>query len=765
MPTKHPLFAIAIVSLLATAVCAQAQTKDTNQTETTSRRVQSAAPVIHRRATLPAGWFDQAKKPAALSDPQQTGATPAAHFDTTGKDEQKPKGVSNRLRQIQRSVVFDQIKPVENQPKSSRRQNSVRNPKRNKVASSNQSPSKLAKGQASKDPVAQKSSTAATTEDTAVQPTESTAAKTAIKTGAAVPQEPVVNKAEETVVTAPISAGNDVTNLPSVMKQPTVQEAVSQDSTTRVAHKPTSPKESVTAETQSVKPEAVETLAARPRVDTPKADKQQPPPVQETKSDETVLITNESPVLSVTTRGPRTIVVGKESIFEFDLTNSGKIDAKDVTVKMNVPHWVEVVQQQASLGSTRIEPDEQGDSAMSWSVARLNGGAAEKLKLRIIPRGSRPLDLGVTWTFMPAQTTAQIQVQEPKLEMSVIGPQDVLFGETKIYTITVSNPGTGDAENVILNLMPLVPSEKTAGVRNIGTIKAGTRRTIEVELTARQTGRLQVRAETSADGGLQAQGAQDVLVRRAVLEVAVAGPPMKYAGTRARFAIRVTNSGDATARDVVAIATLPAGSKNVSSSAGGNLDANHGQVQWQVGSVRPGATRVLELECILVSPGNNRLDMRAIAQGDISALGSTVTAVESLADLKMTVDDPHGAVAVGDDVTYEIRIQNRGTKAASDIQLFGFFSEGIEPAGIRGWRGTVTEGEVIIERIPRLGAGQEMVVKITAQAHRAGDHVFRAELECVDPETKLAVEEWTRFFGDVDPIRQAEHTTESPASR
>ena len=489
------------------------------------------------------------------------------------------------------------------------------------------------------------------------------------------------------------------------------------------------------------------------------------PTVQNKNSHETVLITNESPVLSVTTRGPRTIVVGKESIFEFDLTNSGKIDAKDVTVKMNVPHWVEVVQQDASLGSTRIEPDEQGDSALSWSVARLNGGTSEKLKLRIIPRGSRPLDLGVSWTFMPAQTTAQIQVQEPKLEMSVIGPQDVLFGETKIYTITVSNPGTGDAENVILNLMPLVPSEKTAGVRNIGTIKSGTRRTIEVELTARQTGRLQVRAETSADGGLRAQGAQDVLVRRAVLEVAVAGPPMKYAGTRARFAIRVTNSGDATARDVVAIATLPAGAQNVSSSAGGSLEANHGQVQWQVGSVRPGATRVLELECVLVSPGNNRLDMRAVAQGDISALGSTVTSVESLADLKMTVDDPQGAVAVGDDVAYEIRIQNRGTKAATDIQLFGFFSEGIEPAAVRGWRGTVTEGEVIIERIPRLGAGQEMVIKITAQAHRAGDHVFRAELECVDPETKLAVEEWTRFFGDNDPIRQAEHTTESPENR
>ena len=73
--------------------------------------------------------------------------------------------------------------------------------------------------------------------------------------------------------------------------------------------------------------------------------------------------------------------------------------------------------------------------------------------LDLIPRGNRPLDLGVTWTFSPAQSVTQIQVQEPKLQLSVVGPQDVLFGETKVYTITVSNPGTGDAENVVLNLL------------------------------------------------------------------------------------------------------------------------------------------------------------------------------------------------------------------------------------------------------------------------------------------------------------------------
>ncbi len=100
-----------------------------------------------------------------------------------------------------------------------------------------------------------------------------------------------------------------------------------------------------------------------------------------------------------------------------------------------------------------------------------------------------------------------------------------------------------------------------------------------------------------------------------------------------------------------------------------------------------------------------------------------------------------------------------GTRAAEGVQVYGYFSKGIEPVIIRGWRGSVNEGEVTLERIPRLAAGQEMIVKISAQAHRPGDHVFRAEVECGDPETKLAVEEWTRFYGEPDLDTPETHVT------
>ena len=70
--------------------------------------------------------------------------------------------------------------------------------------------------------------------------------------------------------------------------------------------------------------------------------------------------------------------------------------------------------------------------------------------------------MAVRWSFAPPDATTHVQVQEPKLQMALAGPQDVLYGETKVYTITLSNPGTGDAENVVLNLLPLTPNTEAA---------------------------------------------------------------------------------------------------------------------------------------------------------------------------------------------------------------------------------------------------------------------------------------------------------------
>ena len=461
-----------------------------------------------------------------------------------------------------------------------------------------------------------------------------------------------------------------------------------------------------------------------------------------------LLVSNRSPVLVVETHGPRKMRVGRTATYYVTAANAGNLGAEDVAVNVNIPSWTEVTRNQASAGLVRLQPNQEGHSVLRWTISKLEAKSRQRLRLELVPRSSRPVDLGVTWNFKPVSALTQIEVQEPKLQMSVVGPQDIQFGETKLYTISVSNPGSGDAENVVLTLLPISDGGGTAGVREMGVIEAGTRRTVEVELTARQAGQLAVRATASADGGLQTQAEQRVRVRRANLEVEVAGPSEKYAGTTARYAIKVSNTGDATARDVVAVAALPMAAKYLQSSGGGAYDVSRGKVRWSIGTLRPGAFQIVELSSLLMGSGKNRLDVRSSGADQLASAGSVTTEVKALADLKLMVNDPRGAVAVGSEMVYEVRIINRGTKEARNVSVVGYFSEGIEPIAVRGWRGDVEIGQVVLEQIPRIAPGQEMVVKVAAQASRPGDHVFRTELESSDPETKLAVEEWTRFYGD-----------------
>ena len=226
----------------------------------------------------------------------------------------------------------------------------------------------------------------------------------------------------------------------------------------------------------------------------------------------------------------------------------------------------------------------------------------------------------------------------------------------------------------------------------------------------------------------------------------IVGPPRNYAATVASYKIRLENTGDAIAEDAVALVSLPAGATFVACTGGGTFDAQRGQVEWRVGSMRAGSHREVELRCELNSPGDNRVDIQCTAQRDLNVTKSLVTTVEALADLKLYVDDPPGAIAVGQQAQYDIRIMNRGTKAAENIQVVGYFSDGIEPISIRNGGGEVSTGQVMLNTIPTIGAGQEVVFRVMARAHSPGNHVFRAELQCNLPETKLAAEEWTKYY-------------------
>jgi uncharacterized repeat protein (TIGR01451 family) len=460
-----------------------------------------------------------------------------------------------------------------------------------------------------------------------------------------------------------------------------------------------------------------------------------------------LFIVRKSPNIGVETAGPRRITIGKEATFVVTLNNTGDLAANDVVVFVSVPEWAEVTGARASTGTTGSASGNQADG-YQWKIATLPARSQQELALKIVPRKSQPFQLGVRWTCSPTSSEATVEVQEPKLQMAITGPAEVVFGQQQIYKLTITNPGTGDADDCTIHLIPITPGEGTAASHRVGTLAAGASKSVEIELTARQAGRLVIKAEATADGDLKANASEEVFVRRAGLEIVLAGPKVHYAGAPALYEVRVKNPGDAPAQNVNVVAALPSEVELLAASHSGHHEPSRGEVTWTVDQLAAGSEQVFTVKCALKTTGINRVEALATADGDLKDTALVNTQVMALADLVLDVTDTPGPIPVGQDMTYEVRIRNRGSNSAEGVDVVAYFSEGVEPIAVDGGNHELNAGTVLFKPIASLAAGDETVYKIKARASVPGNHRIRVELQCKSLGTRLTRDDTTLFYGD-----------------
>ena len=464
---------------------------------------------------------------------------------------------------------------------------------------------------------------------------------------------------------------------------------------------------------------------------------------------ENVLVSQQMPLISSQVIGPRKILIGRASTYRIRLSNAGQMAAKDVVATIDVPAWADVVGSVTSIGVMQRSIDSQLPNKLQWQLPELAAQQSETLDLKLIPRSGKPLALGVSWTSAPVGSQAIVEVQEPMLKMTVNGPDEVLFGKPQTYRLGLSNPGTGVAEKIVIHLYPPGGGRDRVSSHTIGDLAAGDSKSVEVMLTAREVGKLAIRAEASAMGDISTEVLREVLVRKPELEIDWRGPESKYSGTGATFYLRVRNPGTATAEGVFVEAEVPDGAELVNASGVKEVDEAERTIRWDVGSLAAGEENFMEVRFLVHRAGTN--SMRLIAQsgdGQLEDAQIAQTHVIAVADLQLEVSDPKGPLALTDPAVYEIRVTNRGTNAARAVNVVAMFSDGIEPIRVEGAQHSIHDGRVAFQTIDSLPAGRDIVLRIQARAQEPGTHVFRTEVVCTDLEAKLTTEETTRYYED-----------------
>jgi uncharacterized repeat protein (TIGR01451 family) len=449
----------------------------------------------------------------------------------------------------------------------------------------------------------------------------------------------------------------------------------------------------------------------------------------------------EGPRLRVTSSGPDRVSLGKSARYEIVVENLESHRAENLIVGIDFPEWVEITNVSPSNGSREMTSGEE-EARIVWQIPIVEPASTEKITLDVTPREARAFEVNVEWTFRPLQGSAMVEVTQPQLMIQMSGPTEVMYGEKALYHVTVSNPGTGTAENVMVMLPEILGGERAT----LGNIEPQEQKQFQVELVARTAGPLDLITTVTADSELSETVKREIVVRRAELEMIIEGPPMKYAGTRATYQVTVANRGDAMARDVVAAVALPAGMQFVSGIEG--AEQIDGGLRWNVGMLSPGNHRTWQIECQLDTAGDMTVEVAARGAADLAATNSITTRVDAVADLVLSVADPKGPLPVGEQVPYEITVRNRGTRSAENVNIVLHFSEGVEPVQAEGLGHEIAPGQVTFNPVARIDPGQEVVIKVIASANKAGSHLFRAQVLCEESDLHEVAEGTTKFFGE-----------------
>ena len=460
-----------------------------------------------------------------------------------------------------------------------------------------------------------------------------------------------------------------------------------------------------------------------------------------------LLMMGQTPMIASRVNGPRSIVVGRKATYSVVLANVGQAGAEGLEARILAPAWADVVTTRATRGAIKRDPSSETPGLIVWQLGDFSSKETATLDLTLIARQGTPIELAVDWRHDPVGGKTVVEVQEPKLEMAISGPDELLFGKPQRYRLRLSNPGTGVAEGVAVSLLPPGKSTAQASRHMVGDIKPGQSKILEMEFTPRQDGELAILANATAQGDLAAKTKKQVLCLKPGLEVDWRGPAQKYSGSAATYYFRVRNPGTAVAENVVFTVDLPADFELEATSRGQTYAAATRTLSWSVGSLRPGDDRYLQIRGVANGAGLQKFPLAAVTgDGLASHRDAAITEVVAMADLKLDIVDPRGPLPTGKEVVYEVHVKNRGAVAAEQVSIVALFSDGIEPTAVNGTRYRATDGRVAIDTIGKLAAGAEKVIKITAQAQRAGTHIFRAEVLCRDLELKLAAEEMTKFY-------------------
>ncbi len=452
----------------------------------------------------------------------------------------------------------------------------------------------------------------------------------------------------------------------------------------------------------------------------------------------------QTPTLTVEKMAPAEIRVGVPAKFMIKVRNRGEVSADQVLLRDEIPHGTRLV-------ATVPQANRLSDGAIMWQMGTIKPGEEVTATMELMPVAEGEVG-SVATISLQASASARTLATRPQLVIEQSAPRQVRIGEDVELSIRLSNPGSGSATSVVLKEDVPDGLKHAAGREleyEVGTLKPAETQQFPLTLLAEKPGKIENVLLARADGNLEVHHRLQMEVVAPELQVEIDGPNRRYLNREFALTIALRNPGTAPAKEVELVAHLPRALKFVNANNAGYYDQSSHSVRWSLEELPAKEAGMVRVTVLPTEITQQKLRAEAKAQLGLAHAVEKEVSIEGLAALLFTLADVTDPIEVGGQTTYEIRVVNQGSTAATNVRVVAAVPAGMRAIGGDGPTQVVLEPHRVgFEPLPRLAPQTDATFKIHVYGEQPGDKRFRVLLssdEMRDPVTK---EESTHVYSD-----------------
>ena len=392
------------------------------------------------------------------------------------------------------------------------------------------------------------------------------------------------------------------------------------------------------------------------------------------------------------------------------VTNDGIGDAKDVVVRDVLGEGLKFVSATGNYSFDEVT------RTVTWIVDLAKGESKVfSVIATVVGYGN------VTNSLVVGNKTAGVNVTVPEINPDKTVDNEIPnFGDNVTYTVTVTNDGIGDANNVVITDVldkglkflnatgNFTYDEKTGTITWTVDLAKGETKTFNVNVTVLGYG---VLPNTVTVGNKTA--VRNITVPE-IITVKEVNSSDIHIGDEITYTITVSNSGKINATNVVIRDILPEGLKFINASNGGVYDPVTGIITWIL-NITANSTVDLTADVCVNKSGNitntvnvgNKTSNCTIESGDI-------------VDLEIHIVADKSEIYVGDNIVYTVTVINNGPSDAINTIANILIPNALSIFSYNATKGTfdITSGNWSIGNLTN---GEKVVLTFVAKALNEGN--------------------------------------------